>query len=107
MPERVSARSLTLVSLFGILVVAIVAIPFVGGESLIRGMGNSANRIYVDPVTDDVAEAIAESLAVPRVTDAELQAAFAAIRERARAGDLRSSLVLFRVADMQRAAEHD
>ncbi len=106
MPDGTN-RTLALVGLIGILVVAVVAIPFAGGESLIRGMGNGGNKIYLDPVTDEVARAIALSEATPRVTDGELLTTYRAIRERAEAGDLTAALVVFRVAEIQRSTNDD
>ena len=106
MPDGTS-RTLALVGLVGILVVAVVAIPFAGGESLIRGMGNGGNKIYLDPVTDEVARVIALSEATPRVTDEELLSTYGAIRKRAEAGDLTAALVVFRVAEIQRSTNDD
>ena len=102
-----TSRTLALVGLIGMLVVFVVAIPFAGGESLIRGMGNGGNKIYLDPVTDEVARAIALSEATPRVTDNELLTTYGAIRERAAAGDLTAALVVFRVAEIQRSTKDD
>ena len=107
MPDGTSTRTLALVGLIGILVVAVVAIPFAGGESLIRGMGNGGNKIYLDPVTDEVASAIALSEATPLVTDDVLLATYGAIKDRAEAGDLTAALVVFRVAEIQRSAKDD
>jgi predicted PurR-regulated permease PerM len=104
-PRGRGPNALAVVGVVGLFVVAIVAIPFLGGGSLIRGMGNSANRIYTNELTDEVAEAIAKAPAVPRVTDEELGATYLAIRDRATAGDLDAALVLFRIAQIQRAAK--
>jgi len=98
-------NTLAVVGVIGLFVLAIVVIPFVGGGSLIRGMGNSANRIYTNELPDEVAEAIAAAPAVPRVTDDELRATYLAIRDRATAGDLDAALVVFRIARIQRG-EH-
>ena len=107
MSDGTSTRVLALVGLIGVLVVAVVAIPFAGGESLIRGMGNGGNKIYLDPVTDEVAAVIALSEATPRVTDEVLLATYGAIEDRAEAGDLTAALVVFRVAEIQRSATDD
>jgi hypothetical protein len=70
-----------------------------GGE--IVGMGNSGNVIGADAL-DRVAEALAESPAIPAVSDDDLRAAFSAIRENALKGDPDAALVLLLVAEEQR-----
>ena len=88
-----------LVGLFGL---AVLRSLFQKDHSLIKGIGNSSNRIYVDPVTDELAAVLAGHPTTATITDEELRKTFNAIRERAHQGDLKAALVLFRVAAMQR-----
>ena len=106
MPERTTKNTLAIIGIVGILVLGVVCIPFAGGDSLIQGMGNSANRIYGNGIADEVAEAIAESSVVAEITDDELRATYLAIRDRAGSGDLAAAMVVFRVAQIQRAERH-
>jgi hypothetical protein len=99
-------KGLVWAGLIGLLGLAVIRSVFDGGDSVIRGMGNSANRIYVDPVRDELAAAIAAHEGAPAITAEELAETFAAIRQRAREGDLEAALVLFRVAEMQRVSSH-
>lgn len=102
MPEGASRNTLALVGVIGIVVLGIVCLPFVGGGSLIRGMGNGANRIYLGGIGDEVADAMGTSSAVSEVSDDDLRATYLAIRERALSGEIEAALVLFRVAEIQR-----
>lgn len=72
-----------------------------GGETVISGLGNSNNLIGFD-VLGRVADELAESPAIPAVSDDDLRAAFAAIRENALRGDPDAALVLLLVAGEQR-----
>jgi hypothetical protein len=107
MAEGTSRNTLALIAVVGILVLGIVCIPFVGGGSLIRGMGNGANRIYLGGIGNEVAEAIAASSAVSEVADDDLRAAYLSIRQRALSGEIDAAMVLFRVAEIQRAERRD
>ena len=73
-----------------------------GGESVISGIGNSANRIRTDAVVDDVAHALAEQPGIPEVQDEDLLVAYESIRTRAREGELQATLVLLELAALQR-----
>jgi len=73
------------------------------GDTMITGLGNGGNRIYADPVLDEVVDVLAESASVPRVSDEMLQSGFDAIQRRASEGDAQSVLILYRVAERQRA----
>jgi hypothetical protein len=72
-----------------------------GGETVVSGFGNSGNVIG-EAVTDRVAQELAQAPAIPAVSDDDLRAAFAGIRERAFQGDTEAALVLLRVAAHQR-----
>jgi hypothetical protein len=75
------------------------------GDTMITGVGNGGNRIYSNPVLDEVIEALAGSPVIPEVTDEMLAESFASIRRRAAEGDAEAALILFRVAEKQRRAE--
>lgn len=89
----------------GLMLAALVLVSgceFIGGaETLVRGENN---RVYIDPTIDDVADQLAGFETTPEVTDAELTAIYARIREQALAGDLRASLVVLNIAVSQRQA---
>jgi len=72
-----------------------------GGETVISGFGNSGNTVGAS-VFDRVAEELAESPAIPAVSDDDLRAAFSAIRADALEGDPKAALVLLLVAGEQR-----
>jgi hypothetical protein len=72
-----------------------------GGETVFNGIGNGGNIIGTDAL-ERVAQELAEEPAIPAVTDDDLRAAFAAIREHALSGDPDAALVLLRVAARQR-----
>lgn len=75
-----------------------------GGETVVTGFGNGGNIFGTDAL-ERVAEELAEQPAIPAVSDDDLRAAFAAIREHALAGDPDAALVLLRVAARQRKAD--
>ena len=103
MTEQPSRNTLALIGVIGIFVLGIVCLPFVGSGGLIRGMGNGANRIYLGGIANEVAEAIGKSAAVSEVSDDDLSATYLAIRKRALSGEIDAAMVLFRVAEIQRA----
>jgi hypothetical protein len=85
-----------------VLVLLLVALGCTGGgETVITGLGNSNNLIGFD-VLGRVADELAESPAIPAVSDDDLRAAFAAIRADALEGDPKAALVLLLVAGEQR-----
>jgi hypothetical protein len=75
-----------------------------GGETIVQG---NDNLMVLDEAIDRVAAALAGFEATPDVTDADLQAVYGKIRERALDGDLDSSLVLLKVAAIQRTPPSD
>jgi hypothetical protein len=100
-------KVLAWVGLIGTLILATRRSIFGGDGSVIRGIGNSGNRIGIDPVTDQLAAAIADHPGTALVTDDILAETFEAIRDRAVKGDIEAALVLFKVADRQRASSRD
>lgn len=107
MPDGTTRNTIGVIGVIGILVLGIVCLPFVGGGSLIRGMGNGANRIYLGGVGAELAESIGASPAISKVSDEDLQAAYLAIRQRAMSGEIDAAMVLFRVAEIQRRQTDD
>jgi hypothetical protein len=71
-----------------------------GGETIVQG---NDNLMVLDEAIDRVAAALAGFEATPDVTDADLQAIYAKIHEKALEGDLDAVLVLLKVAAIQRA----
>ena len=70
-----------------------------GGETVISG---DDNLVVDDAVVDRVAARLARLESTPEVTDDDLGAIFATIRRRAVDGDLDASLVLLKIAAIQR-----
>lgn len=74
-----------------------------GHDNVVNGNGNVLGN---DTVTQ-VAKALARFETTPEVSDADLQAIYAGIRQAAADGDLQASLVVLEVAGIQRAPEPD
>ena len=72
-----------------------------GGESLIKGIGNSGNHFHFDPISNKLPALIAESKNAPTITDEQLAETFEAVLARARQGDLEAAIVVFKVAEIQ------
>lgn len=72
-----------------------------GADAVITGFGNNGNLIGVD-VLERLAKELARLEPLPVVSDDELRSAWSAIRQHALAGDPDASLVLLRVAALQR-----
>jgi hypothetical protein len=96
-------RSRTAQLLFAVTAVWILATAGCtgGGETVISGIGNGGNVIGTS-TADQLAEELAESPAIPPVSDDDLLAAWNAIRDKARTGDPDATLVVLRVAAEQR-----
>ena len=85
------------------LVVTLAGCEFIGGaDTVVTGHNN---MVAVDGVVDRVAVALAGFEATPEVTDEVLQALYAQIREQALAGDMDATLVVLKVAALQRMPE--
>lgn len=88
----------------GLAILGFAAALSCGGD--IVGLGNSNNRILDGAgLAEELAEALAEQAATPRIEDATLVEIFGAILARARSGDAESALIVLRVAESQRARE--
>lgn len=68
----------------------------------IQGAGNSGNRIYLEGFADELATLLAQREDCPQITDDELMTMMKAVREQAFAGDPQATLVMFRLAQLQR-----
>jgi hypothetical protein len=77
------------------------------GDTLVTGLGNGGNNFYARELSDELADHLAQNEAIPTVTDEMLAEAFASIVARAQEGDAEASLILFRVAERQRAGDEE
>ena len=77
-----------------------------GGDTVVSGNDNIVVR---DDVVDRVASYLARMEVTPAVTDDEIVSIYTTIRDGALKGDLRASLVILKVAGLQRqpAEEED
>ena len=73
-----------------------------GGETVVSGFGNSGNYFGVDAEVEMLANEFATSEKTPLVTDEELQKIHQVIMAQALAGDLRSSVVIYKLATKQK-----
>jgi hypothetical protein len=81
-------------------VLAMTSCDFIGGgDTIVRGDDNLVVR---NPNRELVSRAFAQFEAVPRVSDADLQQMYAVIRRQALDGDLDATLVMLRLAAIQR-----
>ena len=82
------------------LVVTVAGCEFIGGaDTVVTGHNNV---VAADGVVDRVAVTLAGFEATPEVTDEDLQALYERIREAALAGDMDATLVVLKVAAIQR-----
>lgn len=95
-------RRLVWFSLFGAFVATVLRTLFGRGDALISGVGNSGNRIYTNDTVTELAAALAASAETPAVADEWLEAAFEALVEKAKKGDLEAALLLLKLAEQQR-----
>jgi len=95
-------KGLLLTAAFTALGLAGMKSIFGEGEGLIRGIANSGNNFYIDPVANKLPGLMAASSSVPPVSDEELAATYAAVRARAQEGDLEAAAILFKLAELQR-----
>jgi hypothetical protein len=77
-----------------------------GADATITGFGNNGNMIGID-VLERLAKELARVEPLPAVSDDDLRTAWSSIRQHALAGDPDASLVLLRVAALQRAESEE
>ncbi len=70
-----------------------------GGDIIVKGHDNV---VMARGAVDRVAVALADFESTPRVTDEDLQALYERVREAALAGDMDATLVILKVAAIQR-----
>ena len=91
--------------LLGLVAITLGGCDFIGGgDTIVRGDDNVVVR---DPSRELVARELAQFETVPKVSDADLQQMFAVIRQQALGGDLDATLVMLRVASIQRQPMDD
>ena len=73
-----------------------------GGDTVVRG---NDNIVVTDEVVDRVAAQLAKFESTPVISDDDLKAMFASIRQSALDGDLEASLVMLKIAAIQREPE--
>ncbi len=84
----------------GLITVMLSACDFIGGgDTIVRGHDNVVVR---DPSRELVARELAQFETVPEVSDADLKQIYSVIRRRALEGDLDATLVMLRLASIQR-----
>lgn len=100
--EKRSARAYACVAVL----IASVAVGCTGGgETVISGFGNSDNYVGSAALWGALADEFADYEGTPKVSDEDLQLAFAAVRKRALEGDLDAALVLLKLSEEQREDE--
>lgn len=81
---------------------AMFTVSMATSGSAVSGFGNGGNRVYADPVRDELAELLVSTRSAPDVSDEALREIHDAIRRRAAAGDLDVALVVLQAAVFQR-----
>ena len=104
MNER-SIKWLAWGGLFGGVILGVMRLLFGKGDGLISGVGNSGNRIFLKPLSDELAAAIADHAESRVITDETLAKTVSAIIHNAEAGDPEAAFIVFRIAEMQRRSQ--
>ena len=78
-----------------------------GGDSVVSGIGNSDNFFGVDAEAELLARALSKDPNIPNVNDEDLLKIYEVVREAALAGDIRSSVVIYKLASRQRAEKEE
>ena len=92
------------IALAGLVAVAAACDNIGGADTLVTG---NNNLVLKDGATDAVAKLLHELVSVPEVSDAELLEAWGKVRSRAAEGDVEATLVLLRLAAIQRAPQDE
>lgn len=99
-------------AIFGLLIgaalfvwVAMFTVAMATNGNGVSGFANTNNRIYTDPVRDELAELLVATKSAPEISDETLRAIHEAIGRRAAAGELDAALVVLKVAALQREAK--
>ena len=90
-------------SILVLCLVVLVGCDFIGGaDTIVKG---NDNVVVADGIVDRVAAELAGFDTTPTVTDEDLTAMFTTIRQSALEGDLSASLVMLKIASIQRQPE--
>jgi hypothetical protein len=73
-----------------------------GGETVVSGFGNSGNFFGVDAEAEMLARALSQDPNVPDVKDEDLLRIYDVVLASALDGDIRSSVVIYKLASRQR-----
>jgi hypothetical protein len=84
---------------------AMFTVSMATSGSAVSGFGNGGNRVYADPIRDELAELLVSTGSAPDVSDAALREIHDAISRRAAAGELDAALVVLQVAALQRESK--
>ncbi len=78
-----------------------------GGETVVSGIGNSGNFFGVDAEAEMLARALSQDPNVPDVKDEDLLKIYDVVLAAALDGDIRSSVVIYKLASRQREEKEE
>lgn len=78
-----------------------------GGETVVSGFGNSGNFFGVDAEAELLARVLSTDPNVPMVEDEDLVRIYEVVHQAALDGDIRSAVVIYKLASRQRSEEED
>ena len=78
-----------------------------GADTALSGIGNSNNFFGVDAEAELLARALLKDPNTPEVNDADLAKIYQVVRAAALDGDIRSAVVIYKLAARQRAEKED
>jgi len=78
-----------------------------GGETVVSGIGNSGNFFGVDAEAEMLARSLSQDPNVPDVKDEDLLKIYNVVLAAALDGDIRSSVVIYKLASRQRAESEE
>lgn len=78
-----------------------------GGDNVVSGLGNSGNFFGVDAEAEMLARVLADNPNLPDVSDEDLLRIYEVVRQAALDGDIRSSVVIYKLASRQREQQEE
>lgn len=78
-----------------------------GGETVVSGFGNSGNFFGVDAEAEMLARTLSQDPNVPDVKDEDLLRIYDVVLAAALDGDIRSSVVIYKLASRQREEDEE
>ena len=78
-----------------------------GGDNVVSGFGNSGNFFGVDAEAEMLARVLSDNPNLPDVSDEDLLRIYEVVRQAALDGDIRSSVVIYKLASRQREEQED